>query len=62
MKTEKLGGTKWFSYYGNKGFCYVDSKTDIYHPLIYHGLYNNLNKYIGYHYQHQRKGFWITKK
>lgn len=40
--------------YNGKCVIYYDSKTD-----IQHGYFNSLNKYIGYHYQGKRSGFWL---
>lgn len=49
MKIKKAKGNNWFYYKilsgGETGSC--------------HGLWNNENKWIGYGYQNNKKGFWL---
>jgi hypothetical protein len=54
MKTEK------YNLFDNKyiPYLYRISKTG---DIIDHGLHNNFNVYIGYRYQNQRKGFYLTE-
>lgn len=49
MKTDKVKSTLKICY------CYLNQS---YH-LNFHGYYNERNKWVGYRYQHKRKGFWL---
>jgi hypothetical protein len=52
MKTDKVKSTLKICY------CYLNQS---YH-LNFHGYYNERNKWVGYRYQHKRKGFWLGGK
>ena len=47
MKTKKFRNTYWIWYKTDNG--------------ILHGFDNSDDEYIGYWYQHKRKGFWLRK-
>jgi hypothetical protein len=49
MKTKKKYG------FGGSIFQYLNKN------FISHGLLNDENKWIGYRYQDNRKGFWLNK-